>query len=615
MCVRRGTALLVSVLLLAAMAVPVGAAPAGEERVWIVTLDPEHPSTVHASSLVRRHGGTLRQVYAHALNGFSFRGSEQAAQALARSPRVARVEADQPLHAVSTSVPAGVARIEAPAAHSAGHTGGGVLVAILDTGIDSTHPALDVAVDLGKNCIDAGSTSTEDVNGHGTHVAGTVSAQVDGSEFVGVATHATLVPVKVLGDTGSGSWESVICGIDHVTASWGTGSPIAVANMSLSGTGTAGSGCGSSALRQAICTSVETGVVHVVAAGNDGADVANSIPAAYPEVITVSALDLNRCVRVTGGGPPRTTCGEALASFSNHGAGVDVIAPGVGITSTLPGGGYGTKSGTSMAAPHVAGVAALMRAADPDLAPEGVLALLQTTGECPDGAPNAASSGACSGQGQWSYDPDGIAEPLINAPRAATAAGEAPDPTDPDPEPIYDQPVASFTHECTDLDCTFTDTSTHDDALTITHAWDFGDGATSTSQHPQHTYAGGGTYTVSLAVTDSRGEIDEAVAEITVVAPGEPEPEPEPDPDPEDPAEISLAASGYKVRGLQKVDLSWLGATSEHVDIVRDGNPLTTVSNSGAYTDNIDVRGGGSYTYQVCEAGTEVCSAEVTVTF
>jgi hypothetical protein len=167
-----------------------------------------------------------------------------------------------------------------------------------------------------------------------------------------------------------------------------------------------------------------------------------------------------------------------------------------------------------------------MRAADPDLAPADVLALLQATGECPDGALNAMSAGVCSGQGQWWYDPDGIAEPLINAPRAATAAGDAPDPTDPEPEP-----------------------------------------------------------------------------------------EPEPDPDPDDPTEISLTASGHKIRGLQKVDLVWSGATSGDVDIVRDGATLTTVSNSGAYTDNIDVRGGGSYTYQVCEAGTTVCSEEVTVTF
>jgi subtilisin len=488
---------------------------------------------------VRRHGGTLRQVYASALNGFSFSGSEQVARNLERSPRVARVEADQPLHATDHITPTGVQRIAAPAAHASGYTGNGVRIAILDTGIDSDHPALDVAAGLGMNCVDAGSASTEDVHGHGTHVAGTASARVSGSTFVGAATHATVVPVKVLGDTGSGSWESVICGIDHVTKSITTGSPITVANMSLSGPGSAGTSCASSALRQAICTSVSAGVVHVVAAGNDGADAANSIPAAYPEAITVSALDENRCIRFIGGGPSRTECGEGLASFSNRGAAVDVMAPGVGIYSTVVGGGYGTKSGTSMAAPHVAGVAALMRSVNATLSPGQVRNLLQGTGECPSGATNPASSGPCSGQGQWFGDPDGIAEPLINAQRAAAAAGSAPV-SDPGPEPGPDP-------------------------------------------EPQPD--------------------------------PEPEPDPQPDPDPE-PA-IPLTVTTYKVKGVQHADLAWSGiATTTKVDIFRgDVTVATNAENKGAYTDNIGAKGGATYTYKVCEAGTQTCSASVTATF
>ncbi len=614
MATSRGSALLLGLLLVATTAVPVAAgpaapAPASDDQVWIVTLDDDHPSTLHAEALVRRHGGTLRQVYATALNGFSFSGPEQAARNLERSPRVVRVEADQPLQVTGHTTPTGVLRIDAPTAHADNYTGTGVNIAILDTGIDSSHPALDVAADLGKNCIDTNSTSTEDVHGHGTHVAGTASARVAGSTFVGAASHATVVPVKVLGDNGSGSWESVICGVDHVTQSLSTPNPITVANMSLSGSGSAGDACSSSALRQAICNSVTAGVVHVVAAGNDGWNVANSIPAAYPEVITVSALDENRCVRLTGGGPPSTVCDEGLASFSNFGAGVDVMAPGVGIYSTLVGGGYGTKSGTSMAAPHVAGVAALMRSVNAALDPGQIRDLLQGTGECPDGTINTASSGPCSGQDQWFRDPDGIAEPLINAPRAAAAAGGAPPTGDPVlDEPTYSAPEASFTHSCTDLTCSFTDTSTYDSEVTAsTYAWEFGDSGTATEANPQHIYAAGGTYTVTLTVTDSQGQSATATEQVTVTAPTA---------DPDEPATgITLGVTTYKVRGVHHVDLVWQGATT-NVDIVRDDSTVASdIDNTGSYTDNTGNKGGGSYTYQVCEAGTQICSAQVTAAF
>ncbi len=590
---HRGSAILLILLLVATMAAPVAAASSSGDGVWIFTLEDGHPSSLHAATLVQRQGGTLRHVYSHALNGFSFRGSEQAARTLERSPLVARVEADQPVYAASDVVPTGVTRIGAPQAHESGYTGEGARIAILDTGIDSNHLALDVAVVLGKNCIDTDTASTMDKHGHGTHVAGTASASHD-EGFVGVAIHAALVPVKVLGDTGSGSWESVICGIEHVTASQKTEHPIGVANMSLSGAGTAGNDCDASALRKAVCNSVAAGVVHTVAAGNDAADVANSIPAAFPEVVTVSALDLNRCARV--GRPPRTECHEGLASFSNYGAGIDVIAPGVSIYSTLPGGSYGTKSGTSMAAPHVAGVVALMRSANPGLTPAQVRGLLQGTGECPDKLENKASSGVCSGQGQWFTDPDGIAEPLINAPRAAAAAAGTPPPSN-------GRPVAGFTYDCEGLTCTFTNTSTYDAALTAAYAWNFGDGATSTAKDPTHTYVAGGTYTVALNVTDSADQTDTTSQPVTVSHP-------------QDPSEITLSVVGFKVRGQQKADLTWTGATSTDVDIKRDGSPLATVLNSGSYTDHINRVGGGSYTYQVCEQNsTTSCSPEVTITF
>ena len=606
---RRGVVVFLAAMLVATVMAPAAATPPVAAQVWIVTLDDDYPSARNAQPLVQRHGGQLRQVYTQALNGFSFSGSEQAALALGHNPRVVRVEADQPVGATGHVTPSGVERIEAPDAHADGYDGQGVRIAILDTGIDSSHPALDVDTANGVNCIDVGSTSTEDGNGHGTHVAGTASASLEGSEFVGAATSSQVVPVKVLDDSGSGSWESVICGIDHVT---GQGS-IGVANMSLSGSGTAGDDCATdtaSALRRAICNSVDKGTVYTVAAGNNGADVANSVPAAYPEVITVSALDEQRCVRTVGGGPPRTECGEGLASFSNYGAGIDVIAPGVGIYSTLPGGGYGTKSGTSMAAPHVAGVAALMRSVEPELEPDLLRGLLQGTGECPNGAANAAEAGACEGQGAWFADPDGITEPLVNAPRAAAAAGESAPPSDPDPADVE----ASFIFSCTGLTCDFTDTSTSDAESIASWQWDFGDGSSSTAQNPSHTYAAGGSYTVKLTVTDSAGGED-TTSEVIAVS----------DPEQEPTDGFGLEVTAYKVRGLQKADLVWSHTQATSFNVFRDGEQINAESpvegEAGVvveYTDHIDARGGGTYSYQVCTAGevaSEDCSAEVTISF
>jgi PKD repeat protein len=190
--------------------------------------------------------------------------------------------------------------------------------------------------------------------------------------------------------------------------------------------------------------------------------------------------------------------------------------------------------------------------------------------------------------------------------------GPGPEPEPDDPTP----PTASFTDSCVELTCDFdASDSTAGDATIVSYEWDFGDGNAGTGVGVSHTYVSDGIYTVTLTVTDAEGESGQASKMVTVSAP-QPEPD-DPEPEPE-PNAIQLDASGYRVRGVHHVDLSWSGANSSSVDVYRNGTFVTTVATSdgeGTYTDNTGGRGGGSYVYRICEASTDTCSNEVTVTF
>jgi subtilisin family serine protease len=238
----------------------------------------------------------------------------------------------------------------------------------------------------GEDCSVDGKNTFSDDNGHGTHVAGIASAKDNAGGVVGTAPGARLWAVKVLDASRGGSFSDVICGVDWVTQNAST---IEVANMSLGGVvgpGADDNNCGNSnddPLHRAICRSVAAGVTYVVAAGNSGGDASQEVPAAYNEVITVSALaDFNG---QPGGGAP-STCRQELdddfAFFSNFGSDVDVGAPGVCIRSTwkgsarLPNGTYRTISGTSMASPHVAGAASLYKSTHPSASPSQVKAFM-----------------------------------------------------------------------------------------------------------------------------------------------------------------------------------------------------------------------------------------------
>lgn len=371
-----------------------GAATAAPATGYIVVLQ----AGVNASSVATEHasayGATVGHVYEHALTGYSARMSPTAAARLAKDPRVASVEADGVASIAAQTLPTGIDRVDAELSPTAAIDGVdtrvNVDVAVIDTGIDPTHPDLNVYTAGAKNC--STGNSANDGNGHGTHVSGTIGALDNTIGVVGMAPGARLWPVRVLNNSGSGSFADIICGIDYVTAH---ASEIEVANMSLGGSGTDGS-CASDALHQAICNSVAAGITYVVAAGNSAADANTFVPATYAEVITVSALaDFNG---QPGGGAAatcRTDVDDTFADFSNFGADVDLIAPGVCILSTWKGGGYNTISGTSMASPHVAGAAALYKATHPTASPAAVKSALQAAGNLnwftntdPDGSPD-----------------------------------------------------------------------------------------------------------------------------------------------------------------------------------------------------------------------------------
>ncbi|MBI4371118.1 MAG: S8 family peptidase [Elusimicrobia bacterium] len=227
-------------------------------------------------------------------------------------------------------VPWGVRAVGAPAAWPAGR-GAGVRVAVIDTGVDCGHPDLRCDPRAGYNVLAPGAAPRDD-NRHGTHVAGTIAGRGLGGGVLGVAPEATLLPVKVLNAQGGGQVSWIIAGLD-----WAARAGADVINLSL------GSPENSPALERAVKGALAAGAAVVCAAGNEGPEAGSvDYPAAYPGVLAVSAASR-----------------DWIAPFSSRGREVDLIAPGVEILSTVPGGRYGVFSGTSMAAPHVAGLAAL----------------------------------------------------------------------------------------------------------------------------------------------------------------------------------------------------------------------------------------------------------------
>ncbi|MER5488919.1 S8 family peptidase [Streptomyces sp. NPDC002812] len=321
-------------------------------------------------NLIAGYGGTVKQTYNAALNGYAVTLSEKQARWVAADPAVASVVQDVEVRsdATQTSAPWGLDRIDQAALPLSGTytypdtAGVGVTAYVIDTGVRITHSQISGRASYGYDFIDGDSTA-QDGNGHGTHVATTIA----GSTY-GVAKSAKIVAVRVLDNNGSGTTAGVIAGIDWVTANH---SGPSVANMSLGGST-------STALDTAVKNSIASGVTYAVAAGNSGVLATTSSPARVTEAITVGA----------------TSSTDAKASWSNYGSRLDLFAPGVSITA-----GWNTSdtatstiSGTSMATPHVAGAVAVYLAGHTSATPAQVATALI----------NGATSGVVTSPGSGS---------------------------------------------------------------------------------------------------------------------------------------------------------------------------------------------------------------------
>lgn len=562
------------------------------DRYIVVFKNQVTQPAAEAGMLHRKFGFEMGHVYENVFRGFSASIPEQALNGLRNHPMIDFIEPDIVMHTCAQTIPTGIRRIGADLNLTANINGiddrVNVTAAVIDTGIDKDHPDLNVVGGVRFYLGLFTDSKYDDDNGHGSHVAGIIGAKDNGEGVVGVAPGTRLYAVKVLNSRGSGYLSDIIKGLDWVRSK---SNEIEVVNMSLGGQGL------SSAYQTAIRNCVNAGIVVVVAAGNEKMDVFGKdgtfgtsddiIPAAYPEAAAISAMADSD--GQPGGSGPGTSYGpdDSFATFSNFshsiatgnpvyspGYAIDLLLPGVSILSCYKDMNYATMSGTSMASPHAAGLAALYiaehgRASDAD----GVYVIRQ------------ALIDAGKAQGDASYGLAVLNDPDPNEENLGWAGtGTA---------PVNNPPIAAFDYSASGLTVSFTDKSTDDGTITG-RSWDFGDESTSDVQNPVHTYASAGTYEVTLTVTDNGGLTGQASQSVKVTSPST--------------ENIVLSATSSVVKNRMKVTLTWIPATSV-ADIYRDGRIIAASVTSGTYTDN--VKSGLTYRYQVKSGDT--WSNEVTV--
>jgi len=581
----------------------------------------DKPVGASEQALVRAYGGKIKYSYS-IVNAIAAQVPESALSGLSRNPHVTSVEADDMVYAVDTEIDNswGVQHIQAGDAHATPYSnkGAGVEIGIIDSGVNYLHPDLNDNFDplnLGYDFYYY-DYDPMDVYGHGTHVAGTACAEDNdiGSVdpklgVVGVAPECNLYSLRVLNEDGVGYWSDIIAAVE-----WSTGATMQienvftgdmltvqglkldVINLSLGKDRDPGS-----TVKQAFDNAEAQGVVIVAAAGNSGTmnGKGNNViyPAKYDSVIAVAATDSN----------------DNRASFSSTGDKVEIAAPGVNVYSTwndnagyydpqpvctgiltdINGDGqpdgecYKYGSGTSMASPHVAGVAALIIAAGySDYNGDGVInnrdvrAILDAS---------ATDLGTTGRDPQFGYG-------LVNALSAVQTAGAN---ITPKADAGADQAVVDSDGDGVENVALNGSGSSDSDGSIVSYEWYEGATLLATGVSPTAALALG-NHTVTLTVTDNEGATASDSVQINIVA---------------ESSGIALSTVGYKVKGLMKADLSWDGATSGNVDVYRNGSVITTTVNDWTYTDNINQRGSGTFTYKICEAGTSVCSNESAVAF
>src|SRR3989454_481733 len=500
-----------------------------------------------AQSRANAQGGTLLHTYTSALKGFAARLPDAAVATLRQDPRVAYVEPDRKVTLSGSQQmdangdPWGLDRIDQRAlpldrTYTYASTGAGVHVYLVDTGIWTAHSEFEGRAD---NVFDVTGGDGTDCIGHGTAVAG-----IFGSVTYGVAKGVRLHGVQVFRNCiPEAATSDMIAGLDWVTAHHA--SP-AVANLPIQADP-------STALAAAVKNLWDSGVFLAVTAGNHNVDACLEASGATPFAVAAS------------------TRADAKADFSNWGTCIKIYAPGVDIKSTWLGGVTNTVSGTSFAAPHVTGVAALYKATFGDAPSDTVAKWILSnatpgviTGN-PDGTPNlllfspataqpppvANFTFSCSGLTcnfdassstaqaaatygwTWGDATTGSGKTTThtytgggtyNVTLTVTDAGGSSSGTQPVTVTAPNQPpTANFTFSCSGLSCSFTSTSSDPDGPIAGYTWTFGDGGPAAAQNPSHTYGTGGSYTVTLTVTDNQGATSSPVSKtVTVTAPNQP---------------------------------------------------------------------------------------------